>query len=158
MSALHRRRVVVTGIGSITPLGATFVDTWLHLRQGHSGVVSLTEASSDWSEQDRSLVQSLSCQVAAPVLHPYPVSAKNSSRVVHFALAAAEDAVRSAGLVNFWETPPKDSSTENDSNDEPNDILFSQRRQRTGVSIGTGMSGVRDIVSAVRAMDSGGGG
>jgi 3-oxoacyl-[acyl-carrier-protein] synthase II len=153
MAASLRRRVVVTGIGAISPLGATFVDTWQNLCQGRSGIVSLSEASNDWSEQDRSLVQSLSCQVAAPVLHPYPVTAKNASRVVHFVLAAAEEAVRSAGLVDYWGTPPKDSA-ENGSNDD-SDGLVSQRRQRTGVSIGTGMSGVRDIVAAVRLMDAG---
>jgi 3-oxoacyl-[acyl-carrier-protein] synthase II len=154
MTVSHHRRVVVSGIGAVTPLGGTFVDTWQRLCQGRSGVVSLTEALAhmDNTEQDLAILQSLSCQVAAPVQHSYTTtSAKNASRVVHFALAAAAEAVQSAGLVDYWGTKtaegPFDPSTSN------ND--FSRRRQRSGVSIGTGMSGVRDIVQAVRLMDCG---
>src|SRR5690348_15187895 len=42
MTEDHRRRVVVTGVGTITPLGATVEKTWEGIRAGRSGVGPIT--------------------------------------------------------------------------------------------------------------------
>jgi 3-oxoacyl-[acyl-carrier-protein] synthase II len=167
----QRRRVVVTGIGAVTPLGLKFVDTWEKLCHGQCGVVSLTEAiqcqkytTEEQLTHDLSFLQPLSCQVAAPV-QQFSTTAttteplRNTSRVVQFALSAVQDAIQSAGLSDWWGNDVENkNAASNDIHTCWNDPShFNRRRQRTGVSIGTGMSGVRDIVQAVRTMDGPGG-
>ena len=39
---LNKRRVVVTGMGAVTPLGNSVRDTWLRLTQGKSGIGPIT--------------------------------------------------------------------------------------------------------------------
>ncbi len=163
----QRRRVVVTGIGAVTPLGVTFVQTWQKLCQGHCGVTSLTNAlqnqhddSTDQLEKDIASIQSLSCQVAAAVPKQFQSlkpsnSFRNTSRVAQFALSAASEAVESAHLTNWWSNNDSEHQLSTDelvNGDIPYHSL-NRRRQRTGVSVGTGMSGVRDLVHAVRTLD-----
>lgn len=47
MKNFHRKRVVVTGLGAITPLGNTVAEYWLGLLQGCSGIgpISLFDAT-----------------------------------------------------------------------------------------------------------------
>ena len=168
----QRRRVVVTGIGAITPLGVTFEQTWQNLCEGYSGVTSLTNAlqnqhdndSTDQLEKDIASIQSLSCQVAAAVPKQFyslksSNNVRNTSRVVQFALSAASEAIESAHLTNWWSN--NDSEYQQSTDELLNcDIPYhpsNRRRQRTGVSVGTGMSGVRDLVHAVRTLDDGDG-
>ena len=35
---MSRRRVVVTGMGCISPVGNTVAENWTHLLAGHSGI------------------------------------------------------------------------------------------------------------------------
>ena len=49
-------RVVITGVGAITPVGADAPTTWQSLLAGRSGVRTLTY---DWAQR-------LPCQIAAP--------------------------------------------------------------------------------------------
>ena len=134
--AASRRRVVVTGLGAVTPLGLTFVDSWRALCRGESGLTSLREALAEqqlppqWQEQEQSLAASLSCQVAAPVrgFVSNAADARKMSRFVQMALSAATDAMAQAGLTDKGD----DSSS-----------------FRHGVAIGSGMSSVREIVQAV---------
>jgi 3-oxoacyl-[acyl-carrier-protein] synthase II len=142
-----KRRVVVTGIGAVTPLGLTFTDSWAALLQNRSGAVTLREAllcqnlTDDRLEQELVTAQALPCQVAAPVQN-FVSSDARTSRFVQLALAAATEAVSSAGLTDWWA---------NNISTAPEAI---QRQQRAGVSIGSGMSGVREIADAVRMMDT----
>ena len=172
MTYPQRRRVVVTGIGAVTPLGITFVQTWQQLCLGHCGVTSLSNAfhhqnytSTQQLDQDLSSLQSLSCQVAAAVPKEYLSlqavnSSRNTSRVVQFALSATAEAIQSANLTNWWGNENEHDSLQHTNHGMKGDThfqSFDRRRQRTGVSIGTGMSGVRDLVHAVRTLDEGDG-
>ena len=38
MSATGRRRVVISGMGAVTPCGLNIADTWANIRAGRSGV------------------------------------------------------------------------------------------------------------------------
>lgn len=55
------RRVVVTGVGSITPLANTFYESWRRLLADTSGIINTRHINNSGYE-------SLSCKAAAPIL------------------------------------------------------------------------------------------
>lgn len=74
MATVPIRRVVVTGIGAISPLGNTLVDSWSALLQNEHGMTSLEEAivqhqqlSEKTLAREMEIAKILPCQVAAPV-------------------------------------------------------------------------------------------
>lgn len=92
------RRVVVTGMGMVTPLGRDLEQTWATLQEGRSGVdrISLFDAST------------FPTQIAAEVksfrLDDYRDDAdrwREHCRNTQFALAAATMAIDHSGLLNF---------------------------------------------------------
>ncbi len=85
-------RVVITGIGAITPVGADAPATWQSMLAGRSGVRALTD---DWAQR-------LPCQIAAPAaVEPATiidrVQARKLDRCEMFALIAAREAWADAG-------------------------------------------------------------
>ena len=82
------RRVVITGMGVVTPLGIDLESFWSGLREGRSGVKNISQFASE----------QYPCQIAAEV-NKIPVSdwGKNFRRVDLMARAAAEQAWRRAG-------------------------------------------------------------
>ena len=145
-----RRRVVVTGLGAVTPLGNSFVETWRLLQHGESGVTTLADAlhhqhlqvsnnneslvvDTAALQQDLELAQHLSCQVAAPVRNV--AGDPKTPRFVQFALLAAQEAIEQSQLFAI--------TTDNDKN-----TTINSTRLHTGVSIGSGMSSVRQVVAA----------
>jgi 3-oxoacyl-[acyl-carrier-protein] synthase II len=85
-------RVVITGVGAITPVGADAPTTWQSMLAGHSGVRALTD---DWAER-------LPCKIAAPAAaEPTTlidrVQARKLDRCEMFALIAAREAWADAG-------------------------------------------------------------
>jgi beta-ketoacyl-acyl-carrier-protein synthase II len=121
----RRRRVAVTGIGLVTPVGNDVSTTWTALVEGRSGVapISIFDASG------------FSTRIAAEV-KDFDVAAlgadrkllKFANRSHRFALGAAEQAMRDAGIAPTAATAP-----------------------RWGCSVGTGMMGVAyEDLSAVQ--------
>jgi 3-oxoacyl-[acyl-carrier-protein] synthase II len=94
MKNKNLRRVVITGMGAITPLGNTVKEYWEGLIAGHSGIDLITNF-------DTSLH---SCKIAATVKNfdPYeylePKEIKHTSRFAQFAIAASLQAIANAGL------------------------------------------------------------
>ncbi len=91
---MPRRRVVVTGLGCVSPVGNTVDTTWANLLAGQSGVglISHFDAST------------FSCKIAAEVkgfdIESY-MSAKEARTMdtfIHYGIAAAAQAVADAGL------------------------------------------------------------
>lgn len=88
------RRVVVTGLGLVTPLATGVEATWTALLEGRSGVGPITRFDPG----------SLRTRIAAEVKDFDPLAwmdrreARRNDRYVHFALAASEMAVRASGL------------------------------------------------------------
>ena len=94
MTVLNKRRVVVTGIGLITPLGNDRVTVWSHLIEGKSGVDYITQCESD----------PFPSKVAAEVKDFDPskyISPKEHKRMARFsqlAVAAACIAIEQASI------------------------------------------------------------
>jgi len=87
-----RARVVVTGLGCVTPLGGDVASTWKAMLAGESGVRQLTDS---W-------VVELPARIAAPATADpapglTPVQARAGGRSERFALAAARQAWQDAG-------------------------------------------------------------
>ncbi|MCX6618345.1 MAG: beta-ketoacyl-ACP synthase II [Acidobacteria bacterium] len=88
------RRVVITGMGLVSPLGLTTEETWQALLAGRSGVsqITLFDASN------------FACRIAAEVKGFDPLNwiekkeVKKMGRFIHLAIAASDAAVRTAGL------------------------------------------------------------
>lgn len=89
-----RRRVVITGMGAVTPLGVGLEQSWKNLIEGKSGIGPITRFDPS----------PLKCQVAGEVKDFHPEDfmdkklARRLDRFIHFALAAARMAVEDAGL------------------------------------------------------------
>ena len=91
---MSRRRVVVTGLGCISPVGNTVADAWANLLAGQSGIDRITKFDAS----------NFSCQIAGEVkgfnVEEY-MSAKDARTMdtfIHYGIAAAEQAVKDAGL------------------------------------------------------------
>src|ERR687887_2386820 len=88
------RRVVVTGIGLITPLGSTVEKTWEGILAGRSGIGPITRFD------PTSLETTIAGEVRDfdPQEYMDRKEIRRSDRFVHFAVASAGQALRAAGL------------------------------------------------------------
>ncbi|WP_156725858.1 beta-ketoacyl-[acyl-carrier-protein] synthase family protein [Streptomyces apocyni] len=87
------RRVAVTGVGAVTPLGNTAAETWRGLAEGRSGVSRLeTFDASTFPVRIAGQVKDFDPKAVAPAKRR-----RHLSRAALFALAAAQEAVADAG-------------------------------------------------------------
>lgn len=129
------RRVVVTGVGLVTPVGVGASVTWEGLMTGQSGVVKLDE------ERFQSLPSRVAGKVPVGTNHgEYNAAdwmelseARRLPTGIQYGLAAVQEAVTDAG----W------SGEHN-----PFDPI------RTGVAIGTGISGAEDLLDGHDTLNS----
>ena len=92
---MSERRVVITGIGCITPLGSDLNSTWEGLKEGRSGIATISNI--DPSAFD--------CRIAGEVkdfspdgYFGVPKDARRSDRYVQFAVAASKMAMEDSGV------------------------------------------------------------
>ncbi|MCZ2406532.1 MAG: beta-ketoacyl-ACP synthase II [Burkholderiales bacterium] len=116
---MSRRRVVVTGLGCVTPVGNTVADAWANLLAGKSGIDLITKFDAS----------NFACRIAGEVrgfdLESY-ISAKEARSMdsfIHYGIAAATQAVRDAGLPT-------------------GDALSEEQATRIGCVIGSGIGGL----------------
>ena len=128
-NASNMRRVVVTGLGLVTPLACGVEETWSRLLAGQSGARKITEFPTD------DLATKIACIVPRgdgtngtfnADQWVDPKEQRRTDEFITFGVAAAQQAVTDSG----WE--PK---TEED-------------RCRTGVLIGSGIGGLNGIADA----------
>src|SRR2546421_3931230 len=118
----ERRRVVVTGLGMITPLGSTVEKTWDGIVKGRSGIGPISRFDAT----------GLETTIAGEVRDFDPLDymdrkeIRRSDRFVHFAVASAGQALQSARLEITPELAP-----------------------RIGVAFGSGIGGVETLVDQV---------
>jgi 3-oxoacyl-[acyl-carrier-protein] synthase II len=91
----HPRRVVVTGLGVITPVGNDLQTFWQNLVAGRSGIGPITHFDAS----------AFDCQIAGEVRDFDPVTyfktpkdVRRTDRYTHLAIAAAKNAMADAGL------------------------------------------------------------
>ncbi|MGY2402809.1 beta-ketoacyl-ACP synthase II [Pseudomonas sp. SDO5271_S396] len=130
------KRIVVTGMGAVTPLGASVESTWQRLLDGQSGIRRLPEALIG------DLAVSIGGQVQITLQDPQAgfdpdqlLAAKEQrkmDRFILFALAAADEALKQSG----W---------------APDTF---EAQERTATIIASGVGGFPAIAEAVRTTDS----
>ncbi len=109
------RRIVITGMGIVCPLGQGLEPVWRRLVNGHSGIGAIASFNAD-----------LPCRVAGQVpatVWGQPTARPSATRFSHLALLAAREALDDAG----WH-PAADEA-----------------REATGVSVGSGCGGLEAL-------------
>lgn len=112
---MENRRVVVTGVGAITPLGNDAATTWQNVIEGKSGVGPLTRINAD----DFPAKVAAEVKEFEPELFMERKDARKMDRFTQFAVAAASMAVKDADLV-----------------------INEENAERVGVWIGSGIGGM----------------
>ena len=116
---MTRRRVVVTGLGLISPVGNTVAEGWANILAGRSGIATVTRFDAS----------NLACHFAGEVkgfnIEDYipAKEARHMDGFIHYGLAAAFQAVRDSGI------PTGDQLTE-------------EQAERIGVLVGSGIGGL----------------
>ena len=112
------RRVVVTGIGAITPIGLNVKDFWEGLLGGRSGAAEITKFDSS------NLNTHFACEVKNfdPLNYFDRKTARRLDEFAQYALAASAEAIKDSGM-------------------EP-DNMSSEDKDQTGVLFGSGMGGM----------------
>jgi 3-oxoacyl-[acyl-carrier-protein] synthase II len=116
---MSRRRVVVTGLGHISPVGNTVADGWAQLVAGRTGIANITRFDAS----------AMACRFAGEVkgfdIAQYipAKEARHMDTFIHYGLAASIQAVKDAGL------PTKDQLSE-------------EQAERIGVMVGSGIGGL----------------
>ena len=112
---MARRRVVITGLGIVSPVGNTVAEAWQNILAGRSGIDKITRFD----------VSTFPVQIAGEVknfdITEYlsPKDARRMDTFIHYGMAAGIQAIKDAGL----EPRPGDA-------------------ERIGVSIGSGIGGL----------------
>ena len=126
---MSRRRVVVTGLGIVCPVGNTVSEAWSNLIAGQSGITKITRFdASPYASQIAGEVKNFS-------IDPY-LSAKEARRMdtfIHYGIAAGVQALKDSAL----DVTPANA-------------------ERIGVNIGSGIGGIVMIQETHNALLQGG--
>ena len=120
------RRVVVTGIGAITPLGNTVQESWEHLKAGQNGIGPITQF--DTTKHKVKLAAEV--KDFDPLQYMERVDSFRADRFTQFAVAAAQQAVDDSGIEG------------------------NVRPERFGVYFGAGIGGMKTIETEVGKLHS----
>jgi 3-oxoacyl-[acyl-carrier-protein] synthase II len=116
---MTRRRVVVTGLGLISPVGNSVSEGWGNLVAGRTGIANVTKFDAS----------ALSCRFAGEVKgfnveDYFPAKdARHMDTFIHYGMAASIQAVKDAGLTT-------------------GDALSEDQAERVGVMVGSGIGGL----------------
>ncbi|KPF48684.1 3-oxoacyl-ACP synthase [beta proteobacterium AAP121] len=116
---MSRRRVVVTGLGLVSPVGNTVTEGWSNLVAGKSGIDLITKFDAS----------AFACRFAGEVkgfqIEDYipAKEARHMDTFIHYGMAAAMQAVRDAGLPT-------------------GDALSEEAAERIGCLVGSGIGGL----------------
>ena len=126
---MTKRRVVVTGLGLITPVGIGVAESWENIVNGVSGITNISKFD----------ISSFKSQVAGEVKNFNPdmyLNAKDSKRMdtfMQFGLVAGIEAIKDSGLE-----------------------VTEENSERIGISIGSGIGGINLIETTCDNFNQGG--
>ena len=123
------RRVVVTGLGLITPVGIGVSETWKNIIAGKSGITAISKFdTSNFSSQIAGEVKNFD-----PLQYLNAKEARRMDTFIQYGLAAGIEAIKDSGFV-----------------------IDEKTSERIGVSIGSGIGGIDLIESTSDVFDEGG--
>ena len=126
---MSKRRVVVTGLGLITPVGIGVKESWANIINGQSGIGKITKFDcSTFPSQVAGEVKNFD-----PLAYIPPKDARRMDTFIQFGIAAGIEAFKDSGI----------EVTDNNS-------------ERIGVSVGSGIGGINLIESTSDVFDEGG--
>ncbi|KAK9366086.1 thiolase-like protein [Lipomyces kononenkoae] len=136
------RRVVITGLGLVTPLGVGVKTTWERLLQGQSGIVSTLNRGNDAYKTIPSQVAgfvpegSVGYEKGEWLASEWiaPGDDRRMGRYTQFAMSVADQALTDAGYVAETEL----------------------QKERTGICIGTGIGNIDDTYESILNFDKNG--
>jgi 3-oxoacyl-[acyl-carrier-protein] synthase II len=121
------RRVVVTGIGAISPCGLDVASTWASITSGKTGIGPITHFdASDYAVRIAGEVKDFD-----PANYIEKKRIKEGDTFIHYAIAAADEAVKSSGF-------------------EPNE----EQKEMVGTIIGVGLGGLPMLEKMGRTLET----
>ncbi len=127
---MSKRRVVVTGLGIVSPVGSTISIAWENIISGKSGITRITRFdASNFTSQIAGEVKDFDIQQYLPAKE-----ARRMDTFIHYGMAAAIQAVKDAGIDDVGQLDP----------------------ERIGVNIGSGIGGLPMIENTDTAYHAGG--
>jgi 3-oxoacyl-[acyl-carrier-protein] synthase II len=128
---MSHRRVVVTGMGIVSPVGSTIDTAWNAICNGRSGIRGVASFDADHMKT-RIAGEVIDFDVAD---YLSPREAKRLDEFVHYGFAGAVDALEDSGLLD-------EDSTHNP--------------ERVGCALGSGIGGLKSIEDTTKAYMAGG--
>ena len=126
---MHKRRVVVSGLGVITPLGNNVIDTWSNILAGKSGIGRITHFdTTDFPVQIGGSIRDFNVEDYIP-----KKDVKKMDPFIHYGMAAGIQAFEDSGLV-----------------------VNEENAHRIGVAIGSGIGGLPGIEKGTLILQEGG--
>mgnify|MGYP000093568580 FL=1 len=127
---MSKRRVVITGLGAVTPVGLNVKDTWENILAGKSGVAPLTtfEDIDDFSTRFGASIKDFDITTIIP-----KKDAKKMDTFIHYGIAAGKEAIEDSGLE-----------------------ITEENAERIGVAIGAGIGGLPGIEAGYSSYLKGG--
>ncbi|EJL86200.1 beta-ketoacyl-acyl-carrier-protein synthase II [Herbaspirillum sp. CF444] len=115
MSRSRERRVVITGLGCISPVGNTIADAWGAVKEGKSGIATITKFdATPFTTHFAGEVKGFNIEDYIPAKE-----ARHMDTFIHFGMAAGMQAMQDSGLV-----------------------VTDENAERIGVIIGSGIGGL----------------
>ena len=126
---MTKRRVVVSGLGLVTPLGIGVKESWKNILAGVSGITNITKFdTTNFSSRIAGEVKNFD-----PLLYLNPKDARRMDTFIQYGLVAGIEAFKDSGIV-----------------------VTEENAERIGVSIGSGIGGINLIESTSDIFDDGG--
>lgn len=126
---MSKRRVVITGLGAVTPVGLNVKETWENILAGKSGAAPITVFdTSDFSVHFGASIKNFDITDIIP-----RKDAKKMDTFIHYGIAASKEAIEDSGLE-----------------------ITEDNAERIGVAIGAGIGGLPGIEAGYDAYLSGG--
>jgi len=133
---MTKRRVVITGLGIVSPLGISVKSNWDKLIQGKSGITKITRFDvSKFSTKIAGTIKDDEGNLFDPEKYIPPKDIKKMDAFIQYGIAAAIEAIEDSGYV---------AETE-------------EQKERTGVILGSGVGGLGAIETAALELHHGSG-